>query len=127
VDISIDASTINTDNERRDGHLRSADFFEVEKYPTVTFKSTKVKKTGEGTFEVTGDLTMRGVTKPVVLAAEILGFGPGPDGKQRGGFHATAQINRMDFGVSWNKQLETGGVLLGQDVAIDIMVEGVKK
>jgi polyisoprenoid-binding protein YceI len=127
VDVSIDAASINTENERRDGHLRSADFFEVEKYPAVTFKSTKVKKTGENTFEVTGDLTIRGVTKSVVLVAEFLGAGPGPGGPVRAGFHATTQINRMDYGVSWNKQLDTGGLLLGTDVMIDISVEGVKK
>lgn len=127
VDVTIDATTINTENDRRDGHLRSADFFEVEKYPTATFKSTKVVKAGEGKLEVTGDLTIRGVTKQVTLAAEIIGFGPGPDGNQRGGFHATTQINRMDYNVSWNKTLDGGGLLLGSDVPIDITVEGVKK
>jgi polyisoprenoid-binding protein YceI len=127
VDVAIDATSINTDNEMRDKHLRSADFFEVEKYPVITFKSTKVKKVGEGQLEVTGDLTIRDVTRSVTLAVEILGFGPGPDGQARGGFHATTQINRMDYKVSWNKTLDSGGLLLGSDVPIDITVEGVKK
>jgi polyisoprenoid-binding protein YceI len=127
VDVTIDATSINTDNEMRDKHLRSADFFEVDKYPVATFKSTKVAKTGEGTLAVTGDLTIRGVTKSVVLAAEIVGFGPGMDGKQRGGFHATTTINRTDFNVSWNKTLDGGSLLLGADVPIDITVEAVKE
>ncbi len=127
VDATIDAASINTENEMRDKHLRSADFFEVDKYPTLTYKSTKVAKTADGKLEVTGDLTIRGVTKPVTLVVEILGFGPGPDGKQRGGFHATTQVNRMDYGVSWNKTLDSGGLLLGSDVPIDITVEGVLK
>lgn len=127
VDVSIDAASINTENEMRDKHLRSADFFEVDKYPTATFKSTRVAKVGDGKLEVTGDLTIRGVTKSVVLATEIIGFGPGPDGKQRGGFHATTQINRMDYNVSWNKTLDGGSLLLGADVPIDITIEGVQK
>ncbi len=127
VDATIDATSINTENDMRDKHLRSADFFEVDKYPTLTFKSTKVAKVADGKLEVTGNLTIRGVTKPVTLAVEMLGFGPGPDGKQRGGFHATTQINRMDYGVSWNKTLDSGGLLLGSDVPIDITVEGVLK
>ncbi len=127
VDVSIDATSINTENEMRDKHLRSGDFFETDKYPTIVFKSTKVKKAGEGKLEVTGDLTVRGVTKPVTLAVEIIGFGPGMDGKVRGGFHATTQINRMDYNVSWNKTLDGGSLLLGADVPIDITIEAVQK
>jgi polyisoprenoid-binding protein YceI len=127
VEVTIQAASINTDNDKRDAHLRSADFFDAATYPTITFKSTKVAP-GEGKdhYLVTGDLTMRGVTKPVTVAVEMLGFGDTPMGV-RGGFAATGTLNRLDYGVSWNKALDTGGKLLGDQVQISFPVEVVKR
>jgi polyisoprenoid-binding protein YceI len=124
--IEIQATSINTKNERRDGHLRSADFFDVEKHPTITFKSTAVKDLGGGKHELTGDLTMHGVTKPVTLAVTFLGAGPTMRGAQRAGFEATGTINRKDFGIVWNTTLDQGGTMLGDDVAITIGIEAVE-
>ena len=124
--IEIQAKSIDTKNDRRDNHLRSADFFEVEKYPTITFKSTAVKDLGGGKHELTGDLTMHGVTKSVTLAVTFLGAGPGMGGETRAGFEATGTLNRKDFGIVWNKALDQGGTLLGDDVAITIGVEAVE-
>jgi polyisoprenoid-binding protein YceI len=127
VDVVIDATAINTREPKRDEHLRSPDFFDVEKFPSLTFKSTKVQKDGKG-LKVTGDLTIRGVTKPVVLAVE--GLTPelkDPWGNVKRGTMATTRINRKDFGLNWNKTLETGGVLVGDDVAITIDVQLSKK
>jgi len=127
VEVTIQATSIDTDNERRDGHLRTGDFFDVEKFPTITFKSTKVAPAKEKDhFNVTGDLTIRGVTKSVVVDVELLGFGDTGMGI-RAGFNATVTINRLDYGVSWNKTLETGGMLLGNDVMIEFPVEVMKR
>jgi len=127
MDVTIDAATINTRNAKRDAHLKSADFFEVEKYPTITFKSTKAERAGDGKLRVMGDLTMHGVTKPVILAVE----GPTPEvtaqGKVRMGASATTRINRKDFGLLWNRAMETGGLVLADEVAITLNVELVKK
>jgi polyisoprenoid-binding protein YceI len=131
ADVTIQAASVNTNNDRRDNHLRSADFFEVEKFPTLTFKSTKVTKVSDTKLQVAGDLTIRGVTKPTVLDVEFLGAGPvvveGNPAGTRAGFLATTTINRKDFGVSWNRTLDQGGTLLGDDVAINIGVEAVKQ
>ena len=121
--VEIQAASINTKNDRRDNHLRSADFFETEKYPTITFRSTAVKDLGGGKHELTGDLTMHGVTKPVTLAVTFLGAGPGMGDRQVAGFEAAGTVNRKDFGILWNKPLDQGGLLLGDDVAITITVE----
>jgi len=127
VEVTIQAASISTENDRRDAHLRSGDFFDTEKFPTITFKSTKIEPAKERNhFNVTGDLTIRGVTKPVVLDVEALGFG-NTDMGFRGGFNVTATINRLDYGVSWNKTLETGGLLLGNDVKIDFPVAVVRR
>lgn len=127
IDVTIDAATVNTKNPKRDAHLRSADFFEAEKYPTITFKSTKAERGGDGKLRVTGDLTMRGVTKPVTLSVE----GPTPEvntqGKTRMSASATTRVNRKDFGLLWNKALETGGLVLADEVSITLNVELVKK
>lgn len=128
VNVEIDASTVDTRNEKRDGHLKSPDFFDVGKYPKMTFKSTKVTKAGTGKLEVTGDLTIRGITKPVTLAVD----GPTPEmkspwGSTVRGFTATAKINRKDFGLSWNKALEAGGVVVGEQVTITIDLEVIKQ
>ena len=125
---SIDAASIDTDNEKRDAHLRNEDFFHVEKYPKITFKSTKVTDVDKEkkTAKIHGDLTMHGVTKPVVLDGAFLGSGPGPQGDQRYGFHGETTINRKDFGIAWNKALDAGGFVLGEDVKITIDVEAIE-
>lgn len=124
--ISVDASavtaSISTDNEKRDGHLRSADFFDAEKYPALTFKSTKVTANGKNKYKIAGDLTMRGVTKPVVFDAEFLGAGATGMGT-KAGFAATAVVNRKDFGINWNKALDNGGMVLSDDVTLVINLE----
>jgi polyisoprenoid-binding protein YceI len=131
VDATIQTASIFTNNDRRDNHLRSADFFEVDKYPTITFKSTKVTKSGDNKLQVAGDLTMKGVTKPVVLDVEFLGAGSvtveGRAAGQRAGFSATTKINRKDFNILWNKNLDQGGTMLGDDVTINIGVEAIKQ
>lgn len=127
VDVTIDVSTINTGVEDRDNHLRSADFFDVETYPTLTFKSTDVTLTGDDTANVTGDLTIRDVTRSVVLQVEFLGSGQSPFGDTRAGFEGTANINREDFGLTWNQALETGGVLVGKDIKISLDVQGIRE
>lgn len=127
VEATIDPASINTDNEKRDGHLKSADFFDVEKFPTMTFKSTKVTNIKDDTAKLHGDLTMHGVTKPVVLDLEVSGTTKDPWGNIRAGFSATGTINRKDFGIVWNKALDTGGVMLGDDVAITLDIEAVLK
>jgi polyisoprenoid-binding protein YceI len=132
VQVTIPTATINTENERRDGHLKSADFFDVEKHPQMTFKSTRIVpgKTKE-TFQIEGDLTIRGVTKKVMLDAQLMGVGAVAIGGQamgvRAGFEATTKINRKDFGIVWNKALDQGGTLLGDDVDIELHVEAMKK
>jgi polyisoprenoid-binding protein YceI len=128
IDATIDASSINTRVEKRDAHLKSPDFLDVAKYPTITFKSTKVEAEGPNKWKVTGDLTLHGVTKPVVL--EVESAGPpihDPMGNSRAGASATTKINRSDYGLTWNKALESGGVLVGDEVAISIDVEAIKK
>lgn len=124
TEIVIQTTSIDTRLEKRDTHLRSADFFDAANFPQITFKSTSVTVTGNEV-TLTGDLTIRGVTKPVVLAGEYLGT-TGDGAKQRVGFHVTGKINRMDYGVAWNRNLETGGVLLGDDVELDISIEAVR-
>jgi polyisoprenoid-binding protein YceI len=116
--VEIDAASIDTRNERRDNHLRSADFFEVEKFPTLVFESTKVVKKGENELAVDGNLTMHGVTKPVTLAVTFLGANA-----KTAGFEATTVVNRKDFGIVWNRTLDAGGMLLGDDVEITITIE----
>jgi polyisoprenoid-binding protein YceI len=123
VNVTIDAASIDTANEDRDKHLKSPDFFDVEKHPKMTFQSTRVKPMGPSKAQVEGNLTLRGVTKPVTLDVEILGFGPGFGGGFVGGFEARARINRQDFGVSWNRAIEGAGLVLSNDVDIVINVE----
>jgi polyisoprenoid-binding protein YceI len=128
VAVTIDAASVNTREPRRDGHLRSADFFDVEKFPAITFISKKIERTGEGRLKLVGDLTMHGVTKEVTLDVEDLTPAvKDPGGNLRVGAHATTRINRKDFGLLWEKVLEAGGVLVGEEVAITIDVELVKK
>jgi polyisoprenoid-binding protein YceI len=126
LDIHIDASSIETGVADRDAHLRSADFFDVEKFPELTYKSKQIEKTGAGTYRVVGDLTIRGTTREVPLEVEAGGVGKDPWGNERAGFSAHARIDRKDFGLAWNKALEAGGVLVGEHVDIEIEVEAVK-
>lgn len=119
VQATIDATTIDTDNEKRDGHLKSEDFFHVEKYPTIAFVSSKVTKAGKGKLKVHGDLTMRGVTKPVVLDVEWPEVEVPAGESAKRGASATTTINRKDFGVSWNKAVD-GGVLVSDEVKIQL-------
>ncbi|MGH7725410.1 MAG: YceI family protein [Candidatus Eiseniibacteriota bacterium] len=124
VNVKIDAASINTNNEKRDGHLRTADFFDTANHPTITFVSKSVNiKDGKGT--MTGDLTMRGVTKPVTLDVAIGGFMAGNRGRSVAGFGATGTINRKDFGINWNRALDHGGTLLSDEVVLEIEVEAL--
>jgi len=125
IDVTIDAASIDTDNDKRDGHLKSPDFFDVAKYPTITFKSTGVTPKDKETGIVKGDLTINGVTKPVELAYTVLGFTEAWGG-ERAGFEATTSINRKDFNVNWNKVLDNGGLVVSDKVDITIALETVK-
>lgn len=121
--VEIETASIFTDNDDRDKHLRSEDFFDAAKFPKITFKSTKVDSTGKESFNIHGDLTMRGVTKPVVIAAKYFGETVDPWGNTKAGFEGTLTIKRKDFGINWNKALDKGGVVLGEDVDIDLNIE----
>lgn len=123
----IEAKSINTNNEKRDAHLRSPDFFDVEKYPQITFRTTKVKSLGENRFQVTGELSMKGVTKPIELQVEYYGKVTDPMGKERIGLHAEGKLNRRDFKILWNKTLDNGGVVVGDEVKLILDVEAVKE
>lgn len=125
VDVSIDAASIDTNHERRDADLRGKDHFEVDTYPTITFRSTKVERDGDR-LRMTGDLTMRGVTKPVVLEGQLTGIVQ-DRGRTRVGFEASTTINRKDFALVWNRVVEAGGWLIGDEVKIDISVAAVKQ
>jgi polyisoprenoid-binding protein YceI len=125
VDVAIKTASIDTKNAQRDGHLRSNDFFAADSFPAISFRSTKVAVQGK-TIRVSGDLTIRGRTKPVVLVGEYNGAFKDPQGKQRTAFIASTTINRHDFGVSWNRAVETGA-MLGDDVTIDLAIEAVRQ
>jgi polyisoprenoid-binding protein YceI len=128
MEFTIDATSISTDNEKRDGHLKSPDFFNVEKFPTLTFKSTKIEKGADANhFSVTGDFTMIGVTKPITVQVQLLGIGPDAWGGTRAGFTATGVVNRKDFGMVWNKALDNGGTMLSDEVNITVNLEVAKK
>jgi len=126
VDVRIDASTIDTGEPQRDGHLRSAYFLDVEKFPRLTFKSTRIADRKGGEFTLVGDLTIRGITRQVALHVTDEGRGKDPWGGERAGFSATTTINRKDYGLNWNQTLETGGVLVGEDVKIHLELQFVK-
>ena len=125
VEVSIDASSIDTRDEGRDGHLRSGDFLDVEQFPALTFTSTSVSPKGDR-WEVTGDLTIKNVTKSTVLTVEFEGGSVDPWGNARIGFSATGEINREEFGLTWNQALETGGFVVGKNIKLEIEAEGVK-
>jgi polyisoprenoid-binding protein YceI len=123
----IDTSSVNTNEPKRDTHLKTADFFDVEKFPSMTFKSTGVKNLKGSQFQLVGDLTLHGITKPVTLDVEMGGVTQDPWGGTRSGFSAKGMLNRKDYGMVWNKALDNGGFLVGDEVEIDIEVEAVKK
>ncbi len=124
---SADVDSINTNNADRDGHLKSADFFDAGQFPTITFKSTSVSKESEDELDITGDLTIHGVTKQVTLDVEFGGIQKDPWGNVKSGFSVTGKINRKDFGLSWNAALETGGVMLGEEVKLALELQFVKQ
>jgi polyisoprenoid-binding protein YceI len=127
VQVTIQAGSIATGDDQRDGHLRSPDFFDIEQFPTLTYKSRSVRHVKGSSFVVEGDLTVRGVTKPVSLDLDYEGTVGDPWGGVRAVFSAKTKINREDFGLTWNQALETGGVLVGKDVTIDLEVEAVRQ
>lgn len=127
VEATLDAASVNTGLGDRDGHLKSPDFLDIANYPTITFKSTKVEPTSDSQARVTGDLTIRGTTKPVVLDVEFLGANKNPFTQaETAGFTATTAINREDFGLTWNVALEAGGWLVGKDIKLAIDAQAIK-
>ena len=124
VEASIDLASIDTNNDQRDAHIRSADFFEVEKYPHMTFKSTAIRPHGND-WSVVGDLSLHGVTKPVELLLELNGFGPDGYGGTRAGFSATAEISRREFGIDIDMPLDGGGVVVGDKISISLEIEAI--
>ena len=130
VDCTAQVKSVDTGNDRRDADLRSPHFFEVDKYPVLSFKSTKVTKVGKNKYKVAGDLTMRGVTKPVVFDAEFLGSAPisigGESWGSKAGFSATTEVNRQNWGINWNETLDNGGVMVDDMVTIVLNVEASK-
>lgn len=126
VDVTIDASSIDTREDKRDAHLRSADFFDVDAFPALTFTSRSVQAVSGDSFQLVGDLTIKGITREVVLDVAFEGTQKDPWGNEKSGFTATTRINRKDFGLTWNAALETGGVLVGDDVKIGLDVQLLK-
>jgi polyisoprenoid-binding protein YceI len=127
VDVSIDTASINTRDEKRDEHLRSADFFNTAEFPTMAFRSTSVEKVSDNTLKLHGDLTIAGVTRPVTLDVEYSGTAVSPWGTTSAGFSAQTKINRKEWGLVWNGTLEAGGVLVGEDIKIELDLELVKE
>lgn len=125
VDVAVDS--IDTREAQRDGHLRSADFFDVANHPTMSFRSTALRGDPEGAFTLEGELSIRGNTRPVSLQAEFTGGGKDPWGNSRRGYRARARLNRKDFGLSWNAALEMGGVLVGEEVEVEVEVQLVRQ
>jgi polyisoprenoid-binding protein YceI len=126
LEVTIDAASIDTQEEKRDAHLRSPDFLDVEKFPTLTFKSTSIEKDGAD-YKLTGDLTIHGVTRPITLEVEGGDVVKDPWGGTRTGYSAKTSISRKDFGLTWNVALETGGILVGDKIDITLEIEAVKK
>jgi len=126
VEVNIEANSIDTRDEKRDGHLKSADFFDVEKFPYLTFKSTKIDKVSDDELAVHGDLSIHGITKPVTLTVETGGQVKDPWGGTRTGFSAKTSISRKEFGLHWNVALETGGFVVGDKIEITLEIEAIK-
>ena len=127
VTVNVDASSIDTSNDQRDAHLRSPDFFDVAQFPAITFASKRIEGNAFGDFKLVGDLTIRGVTKEVVLDASFEGRAKDPWGNSRLGYTAKGKINRADFGLTWNQALEAGGVVVSEDVKISVEASFVKQ
>jgi len=127
VNFKITTASIFTDNQKRDNHLKSPDFFDAEKYPEITFKSKSFTKVGENTYKLVGDLTIKDVTKEITLDVKHNGTIVDPWGNTKAGFHLTGKLNRFDYGLKWNALIETGGAVVGQDVNLNINVELLKK
>ena len=123
VEFKIQATSVDTANEMRDKHLRTEDFFFVEKFPEITFKSTKIEKVSDTEYKATGEFTMRGVTKVLTLPVTYLGEMKGMDGKSLVGFSVTTKLDRKEFGINWNKTLDAGGLLLSDEVTVEISIE----
>lgn len=126
VTVTIQAASIDTRNEQRDEHIRSNDFLALEEYPTITFVSTSVEETGDGELAITGDLTIKGTTKPVTIPFSFDGAAVDPFGNQRAGFEGLVEINRKDWGVNWNAALEAGGVLVSEKVTLEFEISVIK-
>ncbi len=126
LDLTIEAASIDTRNADRDGHLRSNDFFDMETYPQITFSSTAVELVDADTYRVTGDLTVKGTTKPVTIDFEVSGTATDPFGNQRIGFEGSTTVNRKDFDLTWNAPLETGGVLVSEKVTLEFEVSAIR-
>lgn len=127
IDFTVNVNSIDTKDEQREGHLKSADFFDVENYPNLTFKATKIERKSNNEYAMTGDMTIRGVTKPVTFNVTSEGIGKDPWGNERAGFTAAGSLNRKEFGLNWNALLETGGVLVGEQVKINVEIEAVRQ
>lgn len=125
IEATIKTGSVNTNHEKRDAHLRNADFFDVERYPTMTFKMKSYQKTAEG-YTALGDLTLHGVTKEIVLVGRYNGVSKDPWGNTRAGFSAEGKLNRKDFGMVWNKTLDSGGLVVGDEVQIRLEIECIK-
>jgi polyisoprenoid-binding protein YceI len=126
LQLTIEASSIDTHNEQRDGHLKSNDFLDLEQYPQVTFVSTGVTQTGATSLELTGDLTIKGVTNSITVPFEFEGAATDPFGNARVGFEGSVVINRKDYGVTWNAPLETGGVLVSEKITLEFEISAIK-
>lgn len=126
IEFTIDVASIDTRNEDRDNHLRSADFFEVESYPTLTFKATNIEKTDDDEYAVTGDVTLHGVTRQETFHITFEGQGKDPWGNEKAGFSGKGKVKRSDYNLTWNAALETGGVLVGDQITITLEIQAVK-
>jgi polyisoprenoid-binding protein YceI len=126
AEVTVGATSLDTADERRDAHLRSPDFFDVERFPTLTFRTTQLEATGDGEWKVHGELTVRDVTRPVLLDVQFEGATGDPWGGQRVGFSATADVDREEWGLTWNQVLESGGLLVGRTVRIELAVQAVR-
>jgi len=127
VRFSIDVTSVDTRNPDRDAHLRAPDFFDAEKYPTIEFRATKIERKEDGEYKVTGDVTIRGVTRPETFDLTFEGVGKDPWGNEKAGFSAQGKIKRSDYGLTYNAVLETGGLLIGDEIKVSLEVEAVKQ
>lgn len=127
ISVTVDLASINTNNADRDNHLKSGDFFGIDENPKMTFVAKSIRKTGDGEYEVTGDLSLHGVTRSETFDVVFEGEGKDPWGNEKAGFSATGSIKRSDYGLTWNAALETGGFLIGDDVKVSIEIQAVKQ